>query len=81
MTGPLDEVLALEAAGLFLSAHDRAIAALSDGEDDDRLRHRAVLALARGGATRPALTLFHRFKLAGHADPDIAALEGRLLKD
>ncbi len=81
MKEPLDEVSALEATGLFLSAHDHAMLALADGHDDDRLRHRAVLALARGGATRPALALFHRLKLAQHADPDIAALEGRLLKD
>jgi hypothetical protein len=81
MKDPLDEVLALEAAGQFLSAHDRAMAALGERHDDDRLRHRAVLALARAGATRPALTRFQRFKLQGHVDPDIAALEGRLLKD
>ncbi|QQS10843.1 MAG: hypothetical protein IPK81_14535 [Rhodospirillales bacterium] len=81
MTEPIDEVRTLEAAGLFLSAYDRAMAALAAGADDDRLRHRAVLALARGGATRPALALFRQFGLRGHAETDIAALEGRLLKD
>src|SRR5262245_19056298 len=81
MKEPLDEVSALEAAGLHLSAHDRAMQALADGHDDDRLRHLAVLTLARGSATLPALAHFRRFKLSQHANPDIAALEGRLLKD
>jgi CRP-like cAMP-binding protein len=46
------------------------------------LRHRAVLAAARSGATEQALALLRSFGM-DHTDPndDIAALEPRLLKD
>jgi len=59
----LDEILALEAEGFFLSAHDRAMAAIEAGAEEPRLRHRAVLTLARSGATARALELFERLRL------------------
>jgi hypothetical protein len=78
---PLDEVLALEAEGFLLSAHDRAMAAIEAGAEDPRLRHRAVLTLARPGATARALELFERLRLQDAPDTEAAALGARLLKD
>lgn len=81
MSDPLAEVLALEAEGLLLSAHDRAMAALSERPDDPALRYRATLTIARAGATRRALDLFHQLRLDSESDPEIAALGARLIKD
>ena len=81
MSDSLAEVLALEADGLLLSAHDRAMAALSDDPDDPALRYRATLTIARAGATGRALDLFHQLRLDAEPDPEIAALGARLIKD
>ncbi len=81
MPDPLAEVLALEAEGLLFSAHDRAMSALADHPGDPALRYRAVLTMARAGATEMALDLFHRLHLDAEADPEIAALGARLIKD
>lgn len=77
----LRPILDFEARGLLFSAHDAAMAALGEAPDDRRLAYHAVLALARSGATAPALALFYRLGLHGVADPEIAALEARLAKD
>ena len=76
-----DQVCALQADGLYLAAHDLARAALEEGADDTRLRHRALENLARAGATSVALDLFNRWQLADSADTEIAELYARLLKD
>ncbi len=81
MSDPLAEVLALEAEGLLFSAHDRAMAALAERPDDPALRYRAALTIARAGATGRALDLFHQLRLDAEADPEIAALGARLIKD
>lgn len=81
MSDPLAEVQALEAEGLLLSAHDRAMAALAERPGDVSLRYRAVLTLARAGATGRALDLFHELRLDAEADPEIAGLGARLIKD
>ncbi|WP_170979337.1 tetratricopeptide repeat-containing protein [Roseomonas sp. HF4] len=81
MSDPLSEVLALEAEGLLFSAHDRAMVALAERPDDVALRYRATLTIARTGATVMALDLFHRLRLEAVADPEVAALGARLLKD
>ena len=81
MSDPLAEVLALEAEGLLFSAHDRAMAALSERPDDAALRYRATLTIARAGATGRALDLFHQLRLDAESDPEIAALGARLIKD
>lgn len=81
MSDPLAEVLALEAEGLLFSAHDRAMAGLAERPDDVPLRYRATLTIARAGATGMALDLFHRLGLDGEADPEVAALGARLIKD
>lgn len=74
-------ILDLEARGLLFSAHDAAMTALAEAPQDWRLAHRAVLNLARCGATEHALTLFGKLRLHGVAEPELAALEARLLKD
>jgi adenylate cyclase len=76
-----EQVCALQADGLYLAAHDMARAALDDGADDVRLRHRALDTLTRAGATSVALDLFNRWQLADSADDEIAGLYARLLKD
>lgn len=85
MTETLDSVLAeirtAEAAGLVLSAHDRAMTALADHPDNRILAHRAVLNLARAGATAMALELFQALGLGEEKDPEIAGLGARLFKD
>ena len=81
MSDSLADVLALEAEGLLLSAHDRAMAALSEHPDDPALRYRATLTIARAGATGRALDLFHQLRLDAESDPEIAALGARLIKD
>lgn len=77
----LQEIIAAEAAGLLLTAHDRAMGALASYPDDRRFAHRAVLTLARAGATAMALGLFQRLGLADEPDPEVAGLGARLLKD
>ena len=74
-------ILDLEARGLLFSAHDAAMTALARAPQDWRLAHRAVLNLARCGATGHALALFGELRLHGVAEPELAALEARLLKD
>ncbi len=77
----LQDILAAEAAGLMLTAHDRAMGALAQHPDDRRFAHRAVLTLARAGATAMALGLFERLGLAAERDAEIAGLGARLFKD
>lgn len=76
-----------ERSGDYLAAFDLASRAL-DGKpalaatgDGLALRHRAVLALARSGATRRARALFAGLGLDGNPDPEVAALDARLAKD
>lgn len=75
------EIRAAEAAGLLLSAHDLAMTALADHPGETLLGHRAVLNLARAGATAMALELFQKLGLGDEADPEIAGLGARLFKD
>src|SRR5262245_44611961 len=49
--------------------------------DDLPLRHRAVLVLARSGATEQAQALYRELGLEGRQEPDLPELEARLLKD
>lgn len=77
----LEAILDFEARGLLFSAHDAAMAALAAAPDDRQLAYHAVLTLARSGATGHALALFQDLHLSTDADPELAALEARLLKD
>jgi hypothetical protein len=86
MSGPahdavIEHVRSLESRGLFLSAHDLAMAAIRAGDARPALRHAAILALARGGGRSSALRLVDEWGLRGSADPELAGLYPRLLKD
>ncbi len=77
----LDNVRDLQSRGLFLSAHDMAMAAIVAGDETPALRHAAILALARGGGRGSALRLVDDWGLRLSADPELAGLYPRLLKD
>ncbi|MBV9465411.1 MAG: hypothetical protein JO169_04780, partial [Solirubrobacterales bacterium] len=70
-----------ERRGEFLTAFDLAQRGLAEYPDDVWLKHRAVLALARAGATDEAAKRFDEYRLAGAPDEDVAALEARIAKD
>src|SRR5258705_3170245 len=74
-------VKAAERDGEFFRASDAARQGLSEHPDDLPLRHRAVLALARSGATEQAQALYRELGLEGRQETDIPELEARLLKD
>jgi hypothetical protein len=77
----LDLVRLEERRGELLTAFDLAERGLAEHPEDLWLKHRAVLALARAGATEEAARRFEDYALAGHADEDIAALQARIAKD
>jgi hypothetical protein len=70
-----------ERRGELLAAFDLAERGLNEYPDDVRLKHRAVLALARTGATAEAASRFDEYRLAGIPDEDVAALRARIAKD
>lgn len=74
-------VQAFEHRGMPLRAYDAAIHGLERDPDSPWLKHRAVLALARSGATETAFRRYREFGLADAASEDAAALEARLEKD
>jgi hypothetical protein len=74
-------VLEEERRGELLTAIDLADRGLQEHPDDLWLKHRAVLALARAGATDEAARRFEQYGLAGVPDEDIAALHARIAKD
>jgi len=68
--------------GLYAEAHDLAMEAAKRSPKDNRFKHRAVIATARGGATQEALQLIETFKLSeNYADEEIACLRPRILRD
>ena len=77
----LDAVRREERRGELLAAFDLAERGLDDHPDDLALKHRAVLALARTGATEEAARRFAEYGLADIPDEDIAALRARIAKD
>ncbi len=91
MTGPevdgrpasawLAAVRESERRGELLAAYDIAERGLERYPDDVPLKHRAVLALARAGATEQAQKRFLDYGLADVADEDVAALNARIAKD
>ena len=70
-----------ERRGELLTAVDLAEQGLADHPDALWLKHRAVLALARAGATEEARVRFDRYRLAMVGEPEIAALGARIAKD
>lgn len=70
-----------EGRGSVLRAYDATVRAREHYPDDLWLKHRAVLALARSGATDMATRRYHEFALDKERDEDAAALGARLAKD
>jgi hypothetical protein len=79
----LEAVRNAERRGELLSAFDLAERGLAEHPNDIWLKHRAVLALARAGATEQATSRFAEYGLgAVETDPeDVAALRARIAKD
>jgi class 3 adenylate cyclase len=77
----LEAVKLEERRGELLSAFDLAERGLAEHPDDLWLKHRAVLALARTGATEEAARRFEQYGLAGVPDEDVASLQARIAKD
>jgi hypothetical protein len=77
----LEAVKREERRGEMLSAFDLAERGLAEHPDDVWLKHRAVLALARAGATEEAARRFQQYGLEGVPDEDVAALGARIAKD
>ncbi len=74
-------VRSFETRGMMLRAYDAALRGLDAHPGDKWLAHRAVMALARSGATETALTRYAEYGLDQDDDEDIAALGARLGKD
>ena len=77
----LEAVRDEERRGELLGAFDVAERGLAEHPDDLRLKHRAVLALARAGATEEAARRFALYGLDTAEDEDAAALGARIAKD
>jgi len=77
----LDAVRDASRRGELLSAVDLAEQGLAEHPDDIWLKHAAVLALARAGATDEAARRFAEYGLDGSAEGDVAALGARIAKD
>lgn len=77
----LEAVKREERRGELLAAFDVAEQGLSEHPGDVRLQHRAVLALARAGASEEASNRFIRYGLDAVQDEDVAALRARIAKD
>jgi len=77
----LEAVKDAERRGELLTAVDLAEQGLAERPDDLWLKHRAVLALARAGATEEAARRFERYGLQAAEEDDIAALGARIAKD
>jgi hypothetical protein len=77
----LDAVRREERRGELLTAFDLAERGLAQHPDDVALKHRAVLALARTGATEEAARRFDRYGLSASSDEDVSALQARIAKD
>lgn len=77
----LDAVSREERRGELLSAFDLADRGLEEHPDDAALKYRAVLALARAGATEEAARRFDLYGLTGSSDEDVSALQARIAKD
>lgn len=77
----LTEVRAAERDGETFRAFDISRRGLRDHPDSIALKHRAVLALARSGATSQARRLFADYGLAGRHESGLRELDARLDKD
>jgi class 3 adenylate cyclase len=80
-TSWLELVRDAERRGELLGAVDLAESGLAEQPGDVPLQHRAVLALARAGATAEARRRFKAYRLDSVSDEDVAALGARIAKD
>lgn len=76
----LARVRALERQGEYFRAYDLASQAIQRWPGDERLKHRAVLALCNAGATDLALQRFAALGLDSSLDVDCLALHARIHK-
>ena len=77
----LDAVRVEERRGELLTAFDLAERGLAEHPDNIAIKHRAVLALARAGATEEAERRFEQYALASVEDEDVGSLRARIAKD
>ena len=77
----LAQVRNLERRGELIQAYDTALHGLDAFPNDLWLQHRAVLCLAKAGATHRAQLELARHGLLDHPEAEIAALEARIAKD
>jgi len=77
----LQEAKPYETGGEFFKAYDILTQGLEEFPEDPWLAHRAVLNLANAGATALARRKYEELGLRKRSETDIAALNGRLLKD
>ncbi|MGH8675885.1 MAG: TRAFs-binding domain-containing protein [Burkholderiales bacterium] len=77
----LARVRSLEGRSELLLAYDTALQGLEAHPGDLWLAHRAVLNLAKSGATARAESEFARLGLDRSQEPDVAALGARIAKD
>jgi Adenylate and Guanylate cyclase catalytic domain len=77
----LDAVRSEERRGELLTAFDLAERGLEEHPGDLALEHRAVLVLARAGATEEAARRFDRYGLGRSSEEEISALGARIAKD
>ncbi len=77
----LDRAIEQEKKGGYFAAHDIAAHGLEHFPNDPWLAHRAVLALARSGATERAWDKYRDYKLDARSEEDIVALGARIAKD
>jgi hypothetical protein len=77
----LARVRSLERRGELLLGYDTALQGLEAHPGDLWLAHRAVLNLAKSGATARAESEFARLGLDLSQEPDVAALGARIAKD
>ena len=77
----LARVRQFERRGELLLAYDTALHGLEEHPYDVWLGHRAVLSLAKAGATGRAEAEFARLRLQASSEPDVVALGARIAKD
>ncbi len=77
----LGRVRKLEASGDLLLAYDIALQGIAEHPGDAWLAHRAVLNLAKSGATGRARAEFERLGLEASREVDIRSLDARIAKD
>lgn len=77
----LDAVRREERRGELLTAFDLAERGLEEHSADVALKHRAVLVLARTGATEEAARRFDQYGLGRIQEDEVAALQARIAKD